>query len=127
MKIALFSKYGNASSRKNEYLKTSYIYTIDRGFQELSSSKLCFNNKVFARAKRINYLKMCGTNGQFTQSQYVTYNNVEFYYSKLREIEVCREFDGASFEKKINLLSRSWTRDTFKTNMSQNFWYTRYK
>ncbi len=107
MKIALFSKYGNASSRKNEYLKISYIYTIDRGFQELSSSKLCFNNKVFACAKRINYLKMCGTKGQFTQSHYVTYKNVEFYCSKLREIEVCREFDGASFEKKINVLSRS--------------------
>ncbi len=50
---------------------------------------------------------MCGTKGQFTQSHYVTYKNVEFYCSKLREIEVCREFDGASFEKKINVLSRS--------------------
>ncbi len=50
---------------------------------------------------------MCGTNGQFTQSHYVIYKNVEFYCSKLREIEIRREFDGASFEKKINVLSRS--------------------
>ncbi len=30
----------------------------------------------------------------------MTYKNVEFYFFKLRQIEVCREFDDASFEKK---------------------------
>ena len=69
---------------------------------------------------------MCGTKGQFTQSHYVTYKNVEFYCSKSREIEVCREFDGASFKKKINVLSCSWTEIHAKQKMLQNFCITRY-
>ena len=50
-----FSKYDNASHHKNKRLKTSYIDTINRGFQELSNSKLCSNNKTFSCTKRVNY------------------------------------------------------------------------
>lgn len=51
--------------------------------------------------------KMCGTKGQYTQSHYVTYENLEFYCCKLREIKVCRECNGVSCTEKINILSRS--------------------
>ena len=69
---------------------------------------------------------MCGKWMQFIQLYYVTYKNVKFYCFKLRLIEVCREFDDASFEKKIKVISFVCAEIYAKYAMLQTLRDTRY-